>query len=94
MRKTEQSHWYHLFAYITHSAIQSLSDITGGSMSNYIQLPMEPQKALYYLLPFLMELLHCANYRNIQAVRGKKENSAMDYKRSKYVLMENNMLNV
>ena len=29
-------------------------------MSNYIQLPKEPRKALYYLSPFLIELLHFA----------------------------------
>ena len=28
----------------------SLSDITGGNLSDYVQLPLEPQKALHYLL--------------------------------------------
>ena len=35
------------FAYITHSATQLLCDITGGNLSNYLQLLLEPQKAIY-----------------------------------------------
>ena len=34
---------------ITH---QPLSDNTGGSLSDYMQLPLEPQKALYYFFFF------------------------------------------
>ena len=34
-------------AYITHNATLPLSDITGGNLSDYMQLPLEPQKALY-----------------------------------------------
>ena len=35
-------------AYITHNATQLLSDITGDSVSHYMQLPLEPQKNVYY----------------------------------------------
>ena len=35
-------------AYITHNATKSLSDITGGNLSDYMQAPLEPQKALYH----------------------------------------------
>ena len=34
--------------YITHNATQPLSDITGGNFSDYMQLPLEPQKAFYH----------------------------------------------
>ena len=34
-------------AYITHNAIWSLNDITGSNVSDYMQLPLEPQKSLY-----------------------------------------------
>ena len=37
--------------YITHNAILSLSDITGGSSSDYKQLPLEPRKALCSFFP-------------------------------------------
>ena len=32
-------------ARITHNAAAQLSDITGGSLPDYIRLPLEPQKA-------------------------------------------------
>ena len=35
-------------AYITHNATLLLGDITVGNISDYIQPPLEPQKALYY----------------------------------------------
>ena len=35
-------------AYITHNAIKPESDITGDNLTDYMQLPPEPQKALYY----------------------------------------------
>ena len=38
-----------LGAYVTHNATKLLSDIPGGSFSDYMQLPLEPQKALYCL---------------------------------------------
>ena len=31
-------------------ATYPLSDIIGGNLPNYMQLPLDPQKALYYLL--------------------------------------------
>ena len=34
----------------THYATNPLSDITGGSSSDNMQLPLEPQQALYYCL--------------------------------------------
>ena len=33
-----------------------LSDITGGSSSDYVQLPLEPQKALYFFSTYALEL--------------------------------------
>ena len=33
---------------ISNTAIQSLSDITGSNLSDYMKLPLEQQKALYY----------------------------------------------
>ena len=33
---------------ITHNATQSLCDITGGNCLDYIQLPLEPSKTLFY----------------------------------------------
>ena len=43
-----------LAAYITHNAIQPLSDIAGGNSSVYMikLLPLEPHKALHYLFLF------------------------------------------
>lgn len=35
-------------ANITHNAIWPLGEITGGYLSDYIQLPLEPPKASYY----------------------------------------------
>ena len=32
----------------THNATYLLRDITGGSVPDYMQLPLEPQKDLYY----------------------------------------------
>ena len=40
-------------AYVTHNATWPISDITGGNLSDYMQLPLEPQKALYYFLHIL-----------------------------------------
>ena len=37
-----------LAAYVTHNAPQPLSDITGWNLSDYMQLPLEPLKTLYY----------------------------------------------
>ena len=38
--------------YITHNATQLLSDITGGNVLDYIQLPLKTQNAVfYYSLP-------------------------------------------
>ena len=38
-------------AYVTHNSRKS--DITGGNLAEYMQLPLEPQKTLYCLeLPF------------------------------------------
>ena len=37
--------------YITHNATDPLNDIPEGNLSDYIQHPLEPQKALYYFLP-------------------------------------------
>ena len=36
-------------AYINHNATQPLSDITGGTLSDYKQLPLEPQKGFILL---------------------------------------------
>ena len=36
-------------AYINHNAPQSLSEITGGTLSDYKQLPLEPQKGFILL---------------------------------------------
>ena len=36
-------------AYITHNATYLVSDIKGGSLSDYMKLPLEPLKASYYL---------------------------------------------
>ena len=75
-KSIEQNHRYHLSLfhasfflfktrriYITHNASWPLSDITGGILSDYVQLPLEPQKASYYFvfryavaLPKLVEL--------------------------------------
>ena len=33
--------------YITHNAAWLLSDITWGSLSDYMQLPLDPEKALH-----------------------------------------------
>ena len=35
-------------AFITHNASQPPRDITSGNLSDYTQLPLEPQKAQYY----------------------------------------------
>ena len=37
-------------AYITHNATQTLSDIPDGNLSYHMQLPLVPQKHLYYFL--------------------------------------------
>lgn len=34
--------------WFTHNATEPWSDITGGNLSHYLQLPLEPFKALYY----------------------------------------------
>ena len=52
--KQNQTQRYHPFfsepgACITHNSTQPESDITGGNLSDYMQLPLEPQKALYFL---------------------------------------------
>lgn len=39
----------------THNATQPLKDFTGGNISDYKQLHLEPQKALYY--PFHVYIL-------------------------------------
>ena len=46
---------FHLFlflfkpgAYITHNATYQLNDITGGNLSDYMQIPLEPQQASHY----------------------------------------------
>ena len=36
-----------LKTYITHNATQQRNDTTGGYLLDYMQLPLEPQKALY-----------------------------------------------
>ena len=36
-------------AYITHKASYPLSDIIGGDLSDDMQLPLKPQKALHYI---------------------------------------------
>ena len=44
-------------AYINHNASSPLSDITGGSLSDYMQLPLEPQKTIILLFfPHAVEL--------------------------------------
>lgn len=35
---------------IAHNATLLLSDITGGNSQDHMQLPLEPQKALYYFI--------------------------------------------
>ena len=35
-----------LGAYITHNAFQQLTDNPGGNLTDYMQLPLEPRKAL------------------------------------------------
>ena len=35
-------------AYITHNVISPSSNISGGSLSDDMQLPLQPQKGLYY----------------------------------------------
>ena len=58
MRKTQRRHLFlnssdssslskHA-AYITQNATQPLSDVTGGNLSDYMLLPLEPQTDLYY----------------------------------------------
>ena len=42
-------------AYITHNATSPLSDITGGNLSDYMQLPLEPQKALYCFFSYMQQ---------------------------------------
>ena len=42
--------------YITHNAIQPLSDITGGNLSDYMQRSLEPQKTLYHFFTYSVEL--------------------------------------
>ena len=41
-------------SYITHNATQPLSD----NLSDYMQLPLEPQKAFYYSFSHHGEVLH------------------------------------
>ena len=38
--------------YITHCGPWPLSDITGGNLSGYIQLPLEPHKASYHFFTY------------------------------------------
>ena len=45
--------------YVTHNAAETLSDITGGNLSDYMQLPLEPQKALYCFTAFLSHVQSC-----------------------------------
>ena len=39
-------------AYIAHSASQPLCDITGGSLSDYLQLPLEPRDFIFHAVVF------------------------------------------
>ena len=43
--------FFPLGTFITHNATSLLSDITRGTSSDYMQLPLEPQKVLNYFLP-------------------------------------------
>ena len=43
-------------AYITHNATYPLSEITWGNSLGYMQLPLEPQKALYLALYFFFPI--------------------------------------
>ena len=54
-------------AYITQNATSPLGDITGGNVSGYVQLSLEPQNALYY---FLISSIHQDLYThfNVQNV--------------------------
>ena len=45
-------------AYNTHNAALPLSDITGGNLSDYMQLPLDLQKTLHYFLTYAVVLPH------------------------------------
>ena len=49
-------------AYITHNAPEPLSDITGGNLPDYVQLPLEPLKTSTALLFFFFPIPHVQSY--------------------------------
>ena len=58
------------FTSITHNATLPLSDITGGNLSEYMQLPMEPQKALYYFYTDLAVLFKTCKHTWMYKIGG------------------------